>query len=173
MKRLLLAFGVVLLAVAGAVVAWKLADDDRDAGALTPTGPQVTATAIAPTVTVATGPSMRSLNGAYSIVVDNNGIKIHGPNGSVDIDSAGVLVKSSSNTVRVAPGSIDVIASGDASIDGTVVRLGCTSGGSGVAWRNSTVALQAWVHVGRDGGTGIPVQGSAWVNQGSNKVRAC
>jgi hypothetical protein len=165
MKKLLLALGVVVLAVAGSIVAWRLADDEpQRKGVLT------LATTV-PQLTVATGPSMTSPNGDYRIVVADSGITLAGPNGSVKIDSAGVLVKSSSNSVSVSPTTVDIAASGSASVRGTLVRIGCSSGGQPVLRGNSPIAVQGQVSVGPDGGT-FPIQANA-LPQGSATVLAC
>ncbi len=165
MKKLLLGLGVVVLAALGSVAAWKLVDDSGREGALTlSTTPQ-----LAP---LTPAPSMKSPNGDYSIVVGNSGITLSGPNGSVELDGGGILVKSSGNTVSVTPGAIDISSAATASVRGSIVRLGCSSGGQPVARMGSPVQVNGTVSLGPNGGT-APVVSTGTITQGSPTLFAC
>lgn len=89
-KKLVLGLGLAVLAIAGPVVAWQLADGDRRAGAFSEKD------------TV-----FRSPNEQYVLAVGDEGIVLQGPSGSVELREDGVLVKSGESFVHVKPKAIE------------------------------------------------------------------
>ncbi len=111
MKKLLVVAGIVVLAAGASLVAWRLVDDDtREQGAL---------------ITRAPSNVLTSPNGDFSLTVQDSGIVMKGPSSSVELDPAGLLVKSS--------GSLSIQGGGAVSVQGSILSLGCASGGKPVA----------------------------------------
>lgn len=110
MKKVLIAAGVVVLAVAGSLVAWQLLDD----------GPRREGAFLLRPSNVLTSP-----NGNFSLSVEDTGIVMKGLGSSVELTPGGLAIKSS--------GPLSIQGAAAVSLQGSLVNLGCSSGGKPVA----------------------------------------
>jgi hypothetical protein len=161
----LVAAGLLLAVVVGAAVLLANDDEPRRSGALT-----------------AGSSSLKSPNGQFVIDVSDDGILLKGPSATVKVLGDSVQVESKTATVDVgssfnldsagtvlvnASGTLKAQASGSASVQSTVVRLGCSSGGWPVIRGNDRVNLPPSGPYGAAGPGPYPVL------PGSTNVFAC
>jgi hypothetical protein len=179
MKKILIGGAVVLaLGALGAAVAVLANDDDsRRAGAFTIANP----TPI-PTLTTTqpppppSPPSLTSPNGDFTLEVTDTGIRLTGPAATVRLTADGVVVEADKDVnvtaglgFAVAAGSHVAVdagatfsaqASGAANVQGSTLRLNCSSGGQRVGRLADPVAVNEKA-------------GTAAISGGSTTVYAC
>jgi hypothetical protein len=97
--------------------------------------------------------TLQSPDGKFKLTVTNNGIEATGPNTRLKIDGTRF-------TVDNAGGKVTVDTSGVV-VQGPIVRLNCTSGGTPIG-KSGSAQLNGQVAVGPNGGT-FPLTGAAFV----------
>jgi hypothetical protein len=101
--------------------------------------------------------SFTSPDGNYTLSVTNAGIEARGPNGNLTINNNGVVVRSGSTLVVDAGATLDLKAGATATLRGSLVNVGCASGG------RPTARLSDPVTVNAQAGTGQVAQASPTV----------
>lgn len=151
-RALFVGAAVTILAAAGSMAAWRLADGSRDLAAFTISTMELT--------TVrgeVPGPRLTSPGGAYVVAVTDSGIVWTGPGGSINVTAGGVTLKSTA--------ALSVQGSGLVHLRGTQVRL-CGSAGTPVARVGDLTNAAVFF-------TPSPVPRSGPIFQGSTTVSAC
>jgi hypothetical protein len=150
-RAIVSAFAIALLAVAGAIAAWKLADGTRRPAALTLTSQLRTLPQLD------TGPRLRSPDGQYEVSVTDSGIFWKGPGGTISVTGGGVILKSAA--------ALPIRGTAALNVQGPQVNL-CGSGGARIARVGDLVSSGVLF-------TPAPVPQPGQIFQGSTTVSVC